>query len=46
MKPGAGKDGYWTLAHAVIQFENFADCCKVMWPGKDILVSYDNSQNH
>jgi hypothetical protein len=46
MKPGAGNDGYWTLAHAVIQFENFADCCEVMWPGKDVLVSYDNSQNH
>jgi hypothetical protein len=46
MKPGAANDGYWTLAHAVIQFENLADCCDVMFPGKDILISYDNSQNH
>jgi hypothetical protein len=46
MKPGSANDGYWTLAHAVIQFENFADCCKVMYPGKDILVSYNNSANH
>jgi hypothetical protein len=46
MRPGANRDGYWNLDQFVIQFENLADVCAVMYPNMKHLVSLDNSANH
>lgn len=46
MRPGAKNDGYWKLAHFVVQLENFMDVCDVLYPNIQHIVSVDHSNNH
>lgn len=46
IRPGANRDGYWTLDQFVLQFEDLMDVVSVMLPHAKHLVSLDNSANH
>jgi hypothetical protein len=46
MRPGANNDGYWNLAHFVIQLENIMDVCDVLYPHLQHVISLDHSNNH
>jgi hypothetical protein len=43
---GAGRDGYWTSAHMMVQAEDHSDCLKVLYPCCRFLDEYDHSGCH
>ena len=46
MRPGANNDGYWKLAHFVLQMENLMDVLDVLYPDEKHVMSLDHSNNH
>ena len=43
---GAGKDGYWTYRHMVMQIEDCVDCLKYIFPQYDYVFELDHSSGH
>jgi len=46
IRPGANRDGYWTLDQFAIQLEDLCDVILVMYPERLHIISLDNSANH
>jgi hypothetical protein len=43
---GANIEGYWTYNHMSVQFEDCADCLKVVYPHFDFSFLFDHSQGY
>jgi hypothetical protein len=43
---GAGKDGYWTYKHMVLQIEDCVDCLTYLYPDLDYVFELDHSSGH
>ena len=46
MEPGINKDGYWTNRHLIAQLHSWLPTLATRFPGKQIVVQFDNSRNH
>lgn len=46
IQPGKNKDGYWTNADLVVQFNEVVPVFKALHPNCELLFIFDNSSNH